>query len=118
MTAYPEQLTFQHLVYTPETGVDTHGNVVGSYSDPVDCTAIGWYQTGTSEPISVDYVARTITEMTILVADPNLFSAKDMVMVNGLAYEIAGVPADWSGGMPWRQFAGFAGGEIRVRRVD
>lgn len=110
---FPATHTFQHHVWET-AGTDGHNNPVGVLGEAVDRVAIAWYQINSTEPISPDYVARTVTDIAILVEDPTLFNAKDAVVLDGVTFEVIGVPADWSKG-PW---ADIFGAEIHARRVD
>lgn len=111
---FPAALHFQHHVWESAGAVDSHNNPVGVLGEAIDRVAIAWFPITSSEPISPDFVARTVTDVAILVEDPTLFNAKDAVVLGGVTYEVIGVPADWSQG-PW--WAG-VGGEIHARRVD
>lgn len=116
MSLFPASKPFQHHVFESAGATDSHGNSVGVLGDAVDRVAIAWYQINSLEPISADYVDRTITDVSVLVDDPTLFHKQDVLILGGQAFEVIGVPADWSQG-PWAG-AGIFGGEIHARRVD
>ncbi len=115
MTLFPATIPFQHQVFETLGTADSHGNDVGVLGEPIDRLAIGWYQTGSTEPISVDYISRTVSDINVMVEDPTLFNTRDMLLISGQAFEVIGVPADWAHG-PWG--SGLFGGEVHCRRVD
>lgn len=123
MPILPATIPIQHQVFTPG-GVDAHNNPTGRLSDPVTRYIIGIQQLhdGRVDPISVEFVERTITDLILEVPNPRLYKKLDRVLVNNgnewLAYEVQGQPVSWSNGLPWQRYAGLFGGTVHVRRVN
>jgi hypothetical protein len=123
MPVFPCSVEIQHQIWT-QTGTDAHNNPVGSLSDPIVRMIIGIQQLndGRVDPISIEYVERTIIDLLLEVPDPTLYKKLDNVLVNNgtewLAYEVQNRPVSWSNGLPWQRYASIFGGTVHVRRVN
>lgn len=123
LSVLPTNITIQHQVFNA-TGTDAHNNPIGELEAPVTRLIIGIQQLhdGRVDPISVEYVERTIIDLIIQVPDPTLYKKLDRVLVNNgaewLAYEVQNRPVSWSNGLPWQRYAGLFGGTVHVRRVN
>jgi hypothetical protein len=123
MPIFPASIPIQHYVWT-QTGTDAHNNPVGSLAAPVTRMIIGIQQLGDGrvDPISVEYVERTIVDLILEVPTPSLYKKLDNVAVNNgvewLTYEVQGQPVSWSDGLPWQRYAQIFGGTVHVRRVN
>jgi hypothetical protein len=123
MPIFPASIEILHQIFTV-TGTDSHGNPVGSLSEPITRLIIGIQQLGDGrvDPISIEYVERTITDLILEVPDPTLYKKLDSVSVyNGvewLAYEVQGKPVSWSRGLPWQRYSSIFGGTVHVRLVE
>lgn len=132
MGVYPELVAIQHQSYifeTDENGdrvLDGHGNPIGSLAAPVTRYAFTVYQIDWQhphpDPISIDYLERTIVEIILMVSDPYNYKKLDRVSVyNGaewLAYEVMNQSISWGPGFPWQRYANLFGGEVHGRRVN
>lgn len=128
LSVLPANITIQHLVYTPSGGTDPRGNPVGALAAAVDRQVIGFYRLHWSDPhpdpISVDFLSRTIADLVMLVpsTDANLYNKLDRVIAsNGaeeLAYEVQNQPISWSAGFTWQRYASLLAGEVHIRRVE
>jgi hypothetical protein len=123
MAIFPASVEIQHQVWT-QTGTDGHNNPIGTLASPVTRYIIGiqQLQDGRVDPISLDYVERTIIDLILEVPDPTLYKKLDNVLVyNGtewLTYEVQNRPVSWSNGLPWQRYASIFGGTVHVRRVN
>lgn len=123
MPIFPCQVEIQHQVWT-QTGTDAHNNPVGELSDPIPRMIIGIQQLndGRVDPISIEYVERTIIDLLLEVPDPTLYKKLDNVLVNNgtewLTYEVQNRPVSWSNGFPWQRYKSIFGGTVHVRRVN
>jgi hypothetical protein len=122
-TVYPADIQVQHLVYVPDGGTDSRGNPTGVLDAPVIRQVIGFYRPGPQpDPISLDYMARTITQLVMLVYEPTLYNKLDQVWAydgaEWLAYQVQNQPISWATGYPWRRYAALFGGEVYIRRVE
>jgi hypothetical protein len=123
MPIFPCAVEIQHQVWT-QTGLDAHNNPIGELSDPIIRMIIGIQQLndGRVDPISIEYVERTIIDLLLEVPDPKLYKKLDNVLVNNgvewLTYEVQNRPVSWSNGLPWQRYASIFGGTVHVRRVN
>jgi hypothetical protein len=122
-TVFPTALQVLHLVYTPDGDTDSRGNPTGALGLPIPRKVIGFYRPGApNDPISMDYMARTISEIVMFVYDPTDYNKLDEVQVNDgaqtLVYRVQGQPMSWATGYPWRAYAGLLGGEVHLKRVE
>lgn len=123
-TFLPSVTAIQHLYWNASNTTDAHGNPTGGYSDPVNENIICWWvlerRTWAEDPVDPDVVARTEDDIHMLVNDPSIYTKRDRVIVNGLLFEVQGVPTDWSSGLPFQaaSYGMLVGGEVHARRVS
>jgi hypothetical protein len=121
-TVFPTAIQVQHLVYTPDGGTDARNNPTGALAPAVIRQVIGFYRPGSTDPITVEYMARTVSELIMFCFDPTDYNKLDQVLVfdgaQTLAYEVQSQPISWATGYPWRRYAGLLGGEVHIRRVE
>lgn len=117
------EIPVQHKVWVEDAHKDAHGNTTGDYAEPVTRYAqayypLGW-ETGAPDVISADYEARLEFNIEMLVPDASVYHKRDLVEINGLAYEVQSIPYDWSQGLPSfaRGYAEMLGGTVHCRRV-
>ncbi|CAN5408110.1 hypothetical protein BH09ACT7_BH09ACT7_05080 [soil metagenome] len=86
---------------------------------PTPRYAVSIYATTSTEPVSPDYAARYISELTILVKDPTLFGNEDEVDIGGRRFsmDMEGADGDWRNSSVISKYSRLLGGEIRVKRV-
>jgi hypothetical protein len=125
----PLQTEVQHIVWS--LNVDDQGNPVydghgiqqGTYAAPVSRWIVCWWplerRTWEVDPIDPDVVARYEADIHLLVPDPKIYNKPDRVIVNGLMYQVEGLPTDWKSGLPFQTaaYGGLIGGEVHLRRV-
>jgi len=126
MAILPAQIEFQHQVYVFDGGTDSHGNPTGALAAPVTKHAITIYQIDWQkphpDPISIEYVDRTIAEILMMVPDPWNYKKLDRLLINNgievLAYEVMNQSISWGPGYPWQRYGSLFGGEVHGRRVN
>ena len=128
MSVLPAMIQVQHQVWTPDGGTDSRGNPTGAFADAVDRFVIGFYRMHWADPhpdpISLDFLARTIADLVMLVpsTDANLYHKLDNVLLydgaEWLTYEVQNQPISWSSGFTWQHYASLLAGEVHVRRVQ
>ena len=127
MSVLPANIHIRHQIYETNGGTDARGNPTGSLADPVDRYVIAIYRLHWADPhpdpISVDFLSRTISDALMLVPDPTIYKKLDRVLVfdgvsEWLAYEVLNQPISWSAGFTWQRYAPLLGGEVRIRRVE
>ena len=126
MPVLPATLQIQHLVWTTTGSTDARGNPAGALAPPVTRQVIGFYNMSApgQDPISLDYLERTITDKIMLVpsGEAELYHKLDRVEVSAgvavLTYEVQNVPIDWGIGFTWRRYAALLAGEVHIKRVQ
>ncbi|MGZ6800657.1 MAG: hypothetical protein ACXVGR_12615 [Mycobacteriaceae bacterium] len=126
MGVYPENVEVKHRSYVFDGGTDAHGNPTGALADPVTRYAFTVYQVDWQhphpDPISIEYLDRTIAEIILMVSDPYNYKKLDEVQIfNGAewqAYEVMNQSISWGPGFPWQRYANLFGGEVHGRRVN
>jgi hypothetical protein len=122
-TFLPSCTPITHIPWVQSDTLDAHNNPTGSYGDPVSTTCICWWpehwRTGRPDPVSADTMDRIATDIHMLVTDPTLYSKRDMVIVDGLTYQVQGLETDWKNGLPFpnMSYSMLTGGEVHCRRV-
>jgi hypothetical protein len=126
MTIFPEKIPVTHRSFVFDGGVDAHGNPTGALGPPVRRYAINVYQVDWQhphpDPISIDYLSRTISEIILMCADPYNYKKLDRVTIfNGeedLAYEVFNLSISWGPGYFFPRYSALFGGEVHGRRVS
>lgn len=132
MAVLPANIEIQHQSYvfnTDDDGnpvLDSRGNPTGALAEPVTRYAINVYQVDWQkphpDPISIEYLERTIAEIIVMVPDPYNYKKLDRVLIwNGaetLAYEVMNLSISWGPGFFFPRYGGLFGGEVHGRRVS
>lgn len=119
MPVFPARLPFDHYKWQPGTGQDTHGNDRGQLSEtPIPRMAIAFYPHNSQEPVSADTVTRYVTELFVLVKNPELFGEQDEIEIRGVRFQVDGDESagDWRDG-PWPRYNRLFGGRFKATRV-
>lgn len=125
-SAFPAKIAIQHQEYVFDGGTDSHGNPTGALADPVDAYAINVYQVDWQhphpDPISIEYLERTIAEIICMVPDPYNYKKLDRILIwNGaetLSYEVMNLSISWGPGFFFPEYSACFGGEVHGRRVN
>jgi hypothetical protein len=130
----PSPWTVCHIPRSIDTTTtDEHGNHPIVDEPPVLRKAMSLTQFGrrgsSREVISPDYLMRAETEVHMAVANPDVYSTEDLVLLNpdidasgnyvpesGTAYWVDGMPNDERKG-PWPALLSMFGGTVKLRRV-
>jgi hypothetical protein len=79
------------------------------------------WQRPVPDPINVEDLSRTETNLLMDVPDTNTYKNQDQVLINGIAYVVQGNPGtdDWGDGMQMMSEYDelFGGGQVLIRRV-
>ncbi|OBJ52428.1 hypothetical protein [Mycobacterium asiaticum] len=129
MAYLPTRYTIQHAKYLTG-GADVGGPddesegypQADEFADPVDRPAYGWYPgqgSGTSAASASDtggpeYERRLITYKIVQVPNPEVYSVRDKVILDGVEYFVAGDIMNYNTG----PFGFTPGGEVFVERVS
>lgn len=120
-----------HQQWTVAPGVDINGDARGSWSQPIPRPAQAFYQSGTQQPISVDYATRQVEELIVMVPDGTPYNKKDRVIVGGTvddpknpttytggrAFAMDGHVEDFTMGSPFPDLTSGFGAQIRLKRT-
>jgi hypothetical protein len=130
---YNPLITIQHRVYVFDGGTDDRGNPTGALAAPVDELVVTFFRMDWAapahDPISLDYLSRTITDVMMLVPDSSIYKKLDQVLLpvqlvanpadtDWLAYEVQNVPISWKAGFPLPRSGYGLADEVHVRRVQ
>lgn len=119
MPVFPARIPFDLYKYVGDGGRDAHGNSTGRLSDtPIPQRAIAFYPHNSQEPVSSETVARYITELFVLVKNPQDFGEQDEIEIRGVRFQVDGDESagDWRDG-PWPRYNRLFGGRFKATRV-
>lgn len=102
-----------------------HGSAQeGTLSDPITRLVYQVYpmhwRASHADPPDIEDYNRTVTDLLMDVPDPSLYKKRDQVAVNGVSFEVQGLPdmADWSNGTQlFSEYDDLFGGTVHLRRV-
>jgi hypothetical protein len=123
MVFLPTPFTIQHAPYLGGDDDESEGYPTeDAFGDLVDRPAYGWYPgqgAGTSASSASDtggseYERRLTTFKIVQVPDPTVYSLRDKVILDGVAYFVAGDVMDYNTG----PFGFRPGGEVFLERVS
>lgn len=127
MSVLAAEVPVTHRVFVQNTAsTGRHGSSdEGTLSDPIQRFAYQVYparwQRPVPDPINIEDYDRTITNMIMDVPDPSVYAKRDQVQVNGIAYEVQGMPVaeGWGDGRQiMSEYDDMFGGQILMRRVE
>lgn len=119
MAVFPARIKFDQYRWIAEAGRDIHGNPEGRLSDtPIPRRAIALYPHNSQEPVSAEWAARYITELFVLVKNPEEFGEQDEIEIRGVRFQVDGDESagDWRDG-PWPRYNRLFGGRFKATRV-
>lgn len=124
MAVVDAEVPITHRVWVPNGAPGRHGIDQGQLSDPIDRFAVQVYPLHWRSPHAdrptIEEMSRTVTDLLIEVENPALYKKQDTVQINGVSFEVQGLPdqAEWGGGtMLFPQYDDMFGGTVHVRRV-
>ena len=96
----------------------------GTLSDPIDRFAYQVYparwQRAIPDPIDLENLDKTITDLLMDVPDPTVYKARDTVQINGVSFVVQGLPdfMGWGTGLQiMSEYDDMFGGQVLIRRV-
>jgi hypothetical protein len=120
------EIAIQHLVYVPHTGsTGRHGSSQeGTHAAPVTRYAYQIYparwQRPVPDPINLEDIARTVTDLIMDVPDPSVYKKLDDVLIQGISFQVQGLPdyTGWGDGLQiMSEYDDMFGGIVLVKRV-
>jgi len=121
MTIFDANLDIDHQAVVA-TGIDTHGNETFGYPNPpVARKAIAIYPISWTrprrDPVEVETVARTETQLLVDVPDATIYKKNDRVFIFGESFKVENRPRNWGDDAPFGLDASMFGGTVHVLRV-
>ncbi|AMQ66952.1 MULTISPECIES: hypothetical protein [Mycolicibacterium] len=123
MPVFREVWPIEYYPFTPDPSglTDTHGNAIGTVAEtPVPRKVIAIYPNGQPSEANhtIDYIAREVSELVLLVKKPELYHAQDEVGVGGRRFQVQGEGSDLDyRRSPWPNVTKVFGGQVIVKRV-
>lgn len=125
MPVWDAQVPVSHRVFIPNSTPGRHGSSdEGALSDPIDRMVYQVYparwQRPVPDPIDTEDYDKTVTNMLMDVPDPSVYKKRDQVLLNGIAFQVQGQPAQesWGNGMQiMTEYDDMFGGQVLIKRV-
>lgn len=109
----PTPYTLQIVPFAVETGVDSLGNPVTTWADPVPWRVHSWHH-GSSDEAVVQGREPSAVAVTVYAPTAPL-SGHDRVVIGSDSFAVIGDPRDWTHG-PWAHPQ--AGFEVQLKRWE
>lgn len=125
MAVLDAEVPVMHRVFIEGTGTGRHGSATeGTLSDPIPRFAFQIYparwQRPVPDPINIEDVDHTVTELLMDVPDASVYKQRDTVTVNGTSFVVQGLPdfQGWGDGMQiMSEYDDMFGGSVLIKRV-
>lgn len=126
MAVLDAEVPVMHRAWVQNSGSQPrHGQAAeGTLSDPVERFVYQIYparwQRPVPDPINIEDLARTETNLLMDVPDSSIYKNQDQVLVNGKAFVVQGRPEfeSWGDGMQiMSEYDDMFGGTVLIRRV-
>lgn len=114
--------------WVPTGSGDMYGNSKGTHAAARAMPCQGVYQTGTQQPVSLEYATRQVEEVDVLVPDASPYGKKDVVLLGGTAlpdgsysggkaFVFDGHPQDYTTTSPFSELNGVFGDVLKLKRT-
>lgn len=126
MAVLDAEVPVMHRVWVQNSAPQPrHGQTAeGELSEPVERFVYQIYparwQRPVPDPINIEDLSRTETNLIMDVPDSSVYKNQDQVLVNGIAFVVQGLPAfeDWGDGRQiMNTYDDMFGGQVLIRRV-
>lgn len=125
MSVLDAEVPVQHRVFILNTEPGRHGSSQeGTLSDPIPRFAYQVYparwQRPIPDPINLEDVARTVTDLVMDVPDPTVYKKQDTVVISGVSFVVQGLPdfMGWGDGLQiMSEYDDMFGGSVLIKRV-
>jgi hypothetical protein len=127
VSLWDAQVVVWHRVFVKNpASTGRHGSAEeGTLSDPIERKVYQVYparwQRPTPDPINIEDLTNTITNLVMDCPDPSIFKTRDQVLINGVAFLVQGLPAvdaNWGNGTQMLpEYDSLFGGQVLIRRV-
>lgn len=128
MAVWKPQVPVTHRVFVQNTAsTGRHGSSTeGTFAEPptqryaYQVYPARW-QRPVPDPINIEDAQRTVTNMLMDVPDPSVYKKRDSVIINGISFEVQGLPEmgdNWGNGTQMLpEYDSMFGGQVLIRRV-
>jgi hypothetical protein len=126
MSVLEAEVVVQHRVFIENTAsTGRHGSSQeGTLSDPIERKVFqifpARWQRPVPDPINLEDLDRSITDLLMDVPDPSVYKQRDTVLINGVSFVVQGLPdfQGWGDGLQiMSEYDDMFGGSVLIRRV-
>lgn len=120
MSIFPATIPVQHQVWTDTGNKDSHNKTIYNFAPPVARMVIAVHpmrRMPRRDPVTVEYEARTETDLVVEVPDATIYSKNDRVLIKGEAFLVQNDPRNWGGDDPFGFDKTMFGGSLHVKRI-
>lgn len=126
MAVLEAEIPVEHRVFVENSGsTGRHGSSQeGTLSAPITRYAYQVYparwQRPVPDPINLEELDRTITDLLMDVPDPSVYKQRDTVLINGTSFVVQGLPdfQGWGDGLQiMGEYDDIFGGSVLIKRV-
>jgi hypothetical protein len=120
MSIFSATIPVQHQVWTDNGTRDSHNKPIHSLAPPVTRMVEAIYplhMRPRRDPVTVEYEARTETDLLMSVPDATIYSKNDRVLIKGKAFLVQNDPRNWGGDDPFGFDKTMFGGQIHLKRI-
>lgn len=110
----------QHQVWMSTGTKDSHGRVIYTHGPVIPRMVEAIYplhMRPRRDPVTVEYEARTETDLLMDVPDATVYNKNDRVVVGGKSYLVQNDPRNWGGDDPFGFDSTMFGGTVHLKRV-
>lgn len=110
----------QHQVWAKTGSKDSHGRDIYQHGPIINRLVEAVYplhMRPRRDPVTVDYEARTETDLLMSVPDATVYNKNDRVTVHGKAFLVQNDPRNWGGDDPFGFDVSMFGGTVHLKRT-
>lgn len=120
MSIFAANIGVQHQVWTKTGTKDSHNKDIYTHGPVIPRAVIAvhpLHRIARHDPTTVEYEARTETDLLMEVPDATLYSKNDRVLLYGKAFLVQNDPRNWGGDDPFGFDVSTFGGTVHIKRV-
>jgi len=120
MTTLLANIAVQHQVWGDTGTKDSHNRTIYTHGPIIKRMAIAIYplhRIARRDPTTVEYEARTETDLLVDVPDATVYHKNDRVLLKGTAYLVQNEPRNHGGDDPFGFDKTLFGGTVHLKRV-
>ena len=120
MSVVEANIEVQHQVWTKTGTKDSHNKDIYVHGPVIPRKVEAIYPLHARprrDPVTVEYEARTETDLLMSVPDATIYNKNDRILIHGKAFLVQNDPRNWGGDDPFGFDASMFGGQIHLKRV-